>query len=740
MIEIPQQLRQNQSLRFLRIYNNSKSPVGEKWSTIGSNTNYSYDELQQSSQTAEGFGILCGTGDPALLIIDVDFKGKNFEEVKKKIETLLPNTFQVKTPKNGRHFYFYINDIKNMTQQYISLINENGEIRGAYTNVLIPPTNLSSGKYEIINDVPIVTSSFNQISTILNEWMPTPRVLVAQKSVNQPIDLNLKDLIDVSQFTKYKNEFRGSHPIHDSQSGQNFYVNFDKNTWKCFRCNSGGGPLQWWAVSKGYVSCADANHSVKGATFKKVIKDIHSELGKTINILEENMFDLKHIKSTLETLVHDIGIYYDTHGFFWLWNEDKFKWEIADETDIMNAIDQYVDYQEKTFLSSIKTMILELLRREGRLNQPQEMCDDLIQFKNTIINIKTMETITADKQYFSKFTIPWNLGNSENTPIIDKLFHEWVSPNDDSVETLYDFVAFSMSPTYFPHRICALIGEGRNGKTTYLSIITKLLGDENVCASDLDELLNNRFASFALYGKLLCWLSETDLSLMKKTGKMKALTGSDNISFEPKGKSTFNGKNTAKLVVAANTLPLSEDLSYAFFSRWLILKFPNTFTEKKDLTHIIPDVEFENLAFKCMNRLSRINKTGEFKNEKAPEFREEEYRKASTPVLQFIEDFCDVGYNKKVQKTLFQEALRHYLEKNQRRALTPHAIAAMLKASGYEIVRENIYAQNNERTTIQVIYGLDLKDTVFDDKKITKKEIQHSKPLSQFDDFNVERQ
>ena len=58
---------------------------------------------------------------------------------------------------------------------------------------------------------------------------------------------------------KSGSEYFGSHPIHGSESGSNFWINPSKNMWHCFRCDSGGGPLAAIAVKEGIIDCSEAN-------------------------------------------------------------------------------------------------------------------------------------------------------------------------------------------------------------------------------------------------------------------------------------------------------------------------------------------------------------------------------------------------------------------------------------------------------------------------------------------------
>jgi len=60
----------------------------------------------------------------------------------------------------------------------------------------------------------------------------------------------------------------------------NLVVHPQKNVWKCFRCNSGGGTLLLIAVLEGIIECQEAKSGVlRGDLFKRVIKVAEEKYG-----------------------------------------------------------------------------------------------------------------------------------------------------------------------------------------------------------------------------------------------------------------------------------------------------------------------------------------------------------------------------------------------------------------------------------------------------------------------------
>ena len=289
----------------------------------------------------------------------------------------------------------------------------------------------------------------------------------------------------------------------------------------------------------------------------------------------------------------------------------------------------------------------------GRLNTPKDADKNWIQLKDIIYDIKNNLTFEANPKYFITNPIPHKIGETEETPLIDKLFEEWVGKK--YVVTLYELVAYCCYRDYPIQLLFCLVGSGANGKGCFLKVLDNFLGgDINVTSTSLDLISGNnksRFESFRLFKKLVALMGETNFGLLTNTSLLKQLTGGDKIGFEKKGKDPFTAYNYAKIIIASNSLPTTQDTSDGFFRRWLIIDFPNSFPEGKDITTTIPDIEYKNLARKVISILPNLIHGGVFSNQGDIQERRMRYIISSNPLPLFIskccerEDYAYVSYN-----------------------------------------------------------------------------------------------
>ncbi len=375
-------------------------------------------------------------------------------------------------------------------------------------------------------------------------------------------------------------------------------------------------------------------------------------------------------------------LFYDTSKLWWAWDKEKLKWQIVDETDILNLV-RNLSFAN-TIKSNEKTEILEALKQEGRLHTPKPIKKTWVQFKDTIVDIETGEELKATPKYFVTNPIPYQLHKEKfiETPIMDRIFEEWVGK--EYVQTLYEIVAYCLIPDYPIHRLFCFIGAGLNGKSCFLRLLKKFVGEENCTSTELDILLSSRFEITRLHKKLVCIMGETNFSEMSKTSIIKKLTGQDLIGFEYKNKNPFEDLNYSKILIATNNLPTTTDKTIGFYRRWLILDFPNRFSEKKEILNEIPEEEFESLAVKSLMVLKELLNNKEFHKEGSIEQRMKKYEDHSDPLEKFIKEFTKEEANGHIFKFDFERKLNEWCKENRFRTMSEVAIGKKMKEKGIE--------------------------------------------------------
>jgi len=157
-----------------------------------------------------------------------------------------------------------------------------------------------------------------------------------------------------------------------------------------------------------------------------------------------------------------------------------------------------------------------------------------------------------------------------------KAFRDWVG---DKWILLFEVIGYTLYPRYDLHKAIMLVGDGANGKSTYLRLVKTILGPQNVVSIPLQALADdrNRFVCSQLYRKLANIYADLPKTSLTSTGMFKILTGEDSLTCDRKFRDPITFVNYAKLLFSANELPKVYDMSLAFWRRWIIIEFPNRF-------------------------------------------------------------------------------------------------------------------------------------------------------------------
>ena len=203
-------------------------------------------------------------------------------------------------------------------------------------------------------------------------------------------------------------------------------------------------------------------------------------------------------------------------------------------------------------------------------------------------------------------------------------------------------------------------------------------------------------------------MGETNFNEMKKTSILKKLTGNDLVGYEYKGKNHFEDYNYAKILISTNNLPSTTDKTLGFYRRWLIIDFPNRFSEKKDILNEIPEVEYKNLARKCVSVLWKLLKTREFHEEGTPEARMIRFEERSDPLGRFLKENTKEDGGAHIFKFDFLKKFNDWCKDNNFRSFSETHIGKKMKELGFETSRVSAdwYTSDGAHPQIRAWLGL----------------------------------
>jgi P4 family phage/plasmid primase-like protien len=456
------------------------------------------------------------------------------------------------------------------------------------------------------------------------------------------------------------------------------------------------------------------------------LKNSSEEINKTTSIdmekdtIKNNApFFLFEKEAQAKQFIEIQPLFFNKSEMWLIWNKKELKWGVTDKTDILNGIKKI---GVNTINSKERTEIINALQQVGREKIPEELDNWCIQFKNKIINVKTEEEFESSSKYFSTNPIPWEIGENEETPTMDKYFEEWVG--EEYVKTLYQIIAYASCSNQFMQRMFALVGGGSNGKGTFIKLLKKFIGKDNCVSSEMSLLSLNQFETASLYKKLVCEMGEVSQSDLTNTNQIKKLGGDDEMRYCFKGKTPFTEFSPTTCLINTNSLPHTPDKTIGFYRKWLIVDFPNQFPIKTGIIESIPKKEFENLSKKCIRLLKEMLETQKFENEGNYQERMERYEERSNPILHFIEINCEEAFESYTSLKTFGKYINEYLKNKHLRIMSPKEIKKKLLEEGFDVRRTtkfNITDTYILSLKIKELKEPNAKNNLIDIKNVIKK-------------------
>ncbi|MHC4183167.1 MAG: DNA primase family protein [Planctomycetota bacterium] len=268
----------------------------------------------------------------------------------------------------------------------------------------------------------------------------------------------------------------------------------------------------------------------------------------------------------------------------------------------------------------------------------------LLNIGNGILNIRKGKLVPHNPKLLSTIRIPVDYDEEAECPTINRFFGQIVAEED--VRILVELFAWCLDINSTIQRFVILVGEGANGKSTFIRLLRAFIGEDNCTSITLQSLSSNRFASSELYGKLVNLYPDLPTALVKDTGPLKALTGGDAIPAERKFERGFTFVNKAKLIFSANKPPVIDDEGYAIWRRAVIIEFPNKFEgENRDpdlLDKLTVPEELSGLLNLAVEKLRILRERGDFSYNPSWKRTRKKYTVMSDPVADFVEKECEL--------------------------------------------------------------------------------------------------
>lgn len=342
---------------------------------------------------------------------------------------------------------------------------------------------------------------------------------------------------------------------------------------------------------------------------------------------------------------------------------DKFAAFLKNNHHIIKINNQLHIYRNGIYVSGLAEIESEMIQHIPSLNRAKRTevlayldimirentkAEDanLIAFENGLYDIVDDSFTEFTPEHIITNKIRWRYNPEAYSELADNTLNK-ISCNDPQIRALLEeAIGYCFYRRNELGKAFILTGDKSNGKSTFLSMVQYLLGDENIASLDLKEL-GDRFKTAELFGKLANVGDDIGDEFIANAAIFKKLVTGDRVSAERKGQNPFEFNNYSKFLFSANNIPRIKDKTGAVQRRLIIIPFDATFSRDDPdfnpyIKHLLKSDEvMEYLIVLGVQGLKRVLENRAFTSSTKVQRELDDYEEQNNPILGFFRECED---------------------------------------------------------------------------------------------------
>lgn len=387
------------------------------------------------------------------------------------------------------------------------------------------------------------------------------------------------------------------------------------------------------------------------------------EARETIRIINKFVLKAPLSDDEIETVLRDDAfkkpVFFMGSTFLF----DKFATFLKNNNHIIKINNQLHIYKNGIYISGLAEIEAEMIQHIPGLNRAKRTevlayldilirenskAEDanLIAFENGLYNIVDDSFVEFTPEHIITNKIRWKYNPETYSELADKTLNK-IACNDPQIRALLEeAIGYCFYRRNELGKAFILTGDKSNGKSTFLSMVQCLLGDENISSLDLKEL-GDRFKTAEMFGKLANIGDDIGDEFIANPAIFKKLVTGERVSAERKGQNPFEFNNYSKLLFSANNIPRIKDKTGAVQRRLTIIPFDARFSADDPdfnpyIKHLLKtDEVMEYLINLGIAGLKRVLTNRAFSTSAKVKKAMDEYEENNNPIIGFFRECED---------------------------------------------------------------------------------------------------
>lgn len=374
---------------------------------------------------------------------------------------------------------------------------------------------------------------------------------------------------------------------------------------------------------------------------------------------------------------------------------------IAELQELLKA--QYLNFKRVSNKAGKDAMISEIqsLHNIPVENHELDTQEELLNTDSGVVNLRTGDVKPHDRSY--KLSKNTNCKVSFDEP---KVFLKFLKDifwrnNEEETQQLIDFVQLALGDSLFARqnkdKLYILYGNGSNGKSTFINMITRIFGDYGTTMnSDLLISKNNssqstEFSLSSLTGKRFVSTSETAEGKKMDTVAMKQMLSGEQISVQKKYGSQYNMTPFFSPWMSTNNKPVIRDTDYGTWRRIYLIPFINKFDDSKKDVNMPKKLAAEMpqiLGWMIKGAVKVYNLNYQIDKPKCLEEALVEYKTEFDTIQVFLNDMCVVFPGKTISAQTLFEKYKNWARQNEEFLYSESKFRTEITKRGFKLVKD----------------------------------------------------
>lgn len=332
------------------------------------------------------------------------------------------------------------------------------------------------------------------------------------------------------------------------------------------------------------------------------------------------------------------NMYYEYNGKYWVEvdSDDLCNWAFSK----IKPIPKVSDCQEFVDLLRITSKVQE--------NFFSKTTEGYMNFRNGILELASWTLVPHSESFGFTSIVDFDYDPEAKCPLWEKTMDKVLPDKPLDVAVLQEFFGYALSGTKITHAKALIMnGDGSNGKSTIIDVFKHIIKG-NYSSLPWSSVMSPE-KSYQMSYKLVNFSEEVGKKdFIDSTNTMKLIIAGGEYQTRKLYCNPITIRNRTKFILACNKLPATDDLSYGFIRRMILIDFKAEITPETDPDFDINikeklEQEASGILNWCIEGYKRLVEQGGFSSSDDVNRALSAYLEENNPIISFFEECIEVG-------------------------------------------------------------------------------------------------